>query len=196
VSKDSDKDSKAAAPGKSKKGLILGIVGGVVVLVATAGAGIIFGPALLGGGAAEAAPGAGHAAPAAAGGEHAAPKEEKAEKGEKAAEKGEGHGTQEKIVSANFESMIVDIMDESGVAHHLKVGLSAELVDGVAVDDFKMLQPRGRDAAISYLRALSYEEVTNSKKFAKLKKELAKTVTKAMGEDKVHRLLVVDFVAQ
>jgi flagellar basal body-associated protein FliL len=181
-----DDNSSLAPPKKSKLGLILGIVGGVLVLVAGTAAGLILGPSLFGGppaAAAEASPGGGHAAPAAA--EHAAPKAEKSE-----------HGAPEKIVAATFEPLIVDVMDEQGVAHHVKVGLSAELAEGVTVDDFKLLMPRGREAAISYLRSLTFEEVTSPKKYGRLKKELTRNVTKALGESKLHRLLIVDFVAQ
>jgi flagellar basal body-associated protein FliL len=171
-----------APPKKSKLGLILGIAGGVLVLVAGAAAGLILGPSMFGGpapAAAEPAP-AGHA-PAPAGDHGAA-------KGTPAAP--------EKIVAAAFEPLIVDVMDGEGVAHHLKVGLSAELADGVTIDEFKLLMPRGREAAISYLRSLSFEDVTSSKKYGKLKKELSKNVSKAVGESKLHRLLIVDFVAQ
>ena len=99
-------------------------------------------------------------------------------------------------MAAAFEPLIVDVMDSDGVAHHLKVGLSAELADGVTAEEFKLLMPRGREAAISYLRSLSFEDVTSPKKYAKLKKELVKNVSKAIGENKLHRLLIVDFVAQ
>ncbi len=70
----SNDDNSLAPPKKSKLGLILGIVGGVLVLVAGAAAGLILGPSLFGGPPAAAAEpaAAGHApAPAA---EHAAPK--------------------------------------------------------------------------------------------------------------------------
>jgi flagellar basal body-associated protein FliL len=179
----SNDDNSVAPPKKSKLGLILGIVGGVLVLVAGTAAGLILGPSLFGGppaAAAEAPPAAHAPAPAA---EHAAPKA------------GE-HAAPEKIVAATFEPLIVDVMDSEGTAHHLKLGLSAELADGVTEDEFKVLMPRGREAAISYLRSLSFEEVTNPKKFPKLKKELIKNVSKAIGESKLHRLLIVDFVAQ
>lgn len=180
-------DDSLAPPKKSKLGLILGIVGGVLVLVAGAAAGLILGPSLFGGpptAAAEAPQTAKAAGPAA---DHAAPKGAKGEQLPTAPEK---------IVAAAFEPLIVDVMDSDGVAHHLKVGLSAELADGVTAEEFKLLMPRGREAAISYLRSLSFEDVTSPKKYAKLKKELVKNVSKAIGENKLHRLLIVDFVAQ
>lgn len=176
-------DDSLAPPKKSKLGLILGIVGGVLVLVAGAAAGLFLGPSLFGGPAtaAASAPPAAHApqAPAAV---NATPKAPPT--------------APEKIISAAFDPLIVDVMDSDGMAHHLKVGLSAELADGVTVEEFKLLMPRGREAAITYLRSLSFEDVTSPKKYAKLKKELTRNVTKAIGENKLHRLLIVDFVAQ
>lgn len=164
-----------AEPKKSKVGLVLGIVGGVVVLVAGGGAGLIFGPKLMGSSAAEAAPEAG------AGG---------------AATPAKPKGPPERIVSFKFDPIIVDVSDSDGRVHHLKVGLAAELAEGTLEEQFKLLQPRGRDAAITFLRSLPYEEVTNAKKFLKLKKDLSRRVSKAMGEDRIVRLLIIDFVAQ
>lgn len=188
MSNDDDKDAKTE-PKKSKLGLILGIVGGVVVLGAGGAAGLILGPKLMGGSPpAEAAPAANagaHPAPA----PHAAP----ASKEHKAAG---GAGHPEKIVSFRFDPIIVDVMDRDGEAHHLKVGLAAELAEGALEDEFKLVQPRGREAAITFLRSLTYEEITNPKKYPKLKKDLSKKVSKAVGEERVARLLVTDFVAQ
>ncbi len=81
-------------------------------------------------------------------------------------------------MAAAFEPLIVDVMDGEGTAHHLKLGLSAELAEGVTEDEFKLLMPRGREAAISYLRSLSFEEITNRKKFAKLRKSSSRTFPK------------------
>lgn len=177
-------DDSLIPPKKSKLGLILGVVGGVLVLVAGAAAGLFLGPSLFGGpsAAAAGAPPAAHA-PLAPNAVNAAPKSAQP-------------GAPEKIVTATFEPLIVDVMDSDGMAHHLKVGLSAELAEGVTADEFKLLMPRGREAAITYLRSLSFEDVTSPKKYGRLKRELIRNVTKAIGENKLHRLLIVDFVAQ
>ncbi len=185
MSNDDDKDAKAE-PKKSKLGLILGIAGGVVVLVAGGAAGLVLGPKLIGGSPpAEAAPGANagaHGASAA----HAGAASE--------AKKPSAHP--EKVVSFKFDPIIVDVMDNQGEAHHLKVGFAAELAEGASEADFKLVQPRGREAAITFLRSLTYEEITNPRKYSKLKKDLSSKVTKAVGEERVSRLLVIDFVAQ
>lgn len=182
MSNDADKDAKAE-PKKSKLGLMLGIAGGVVVLVAGGAAGLVLGPKLIGGSPpAVAAPGANpgaHGAPSPPAGPAKAHK-----------------SVPEKVVSFRFDPIIVDVMDKQGEAHHLKVGLAAELAEGASEADFKLVQPRGREAAITFLRSLTYEEITNPKKYSKLKKDLSTKVTKAVGEERVSRLLVIDFVAQ
>jgi flagellar basal body-associated protein FliL len=190
VSNDEDKDAKAE-PKKSKLGLILGIVGGVVVLVAGGVTGLLLGPKMMGAPPAEAAPGGeAHGAPA----PHAAPAPAHGEKPKGGGEHGEGHGG--KVVSFKFDPIIVDVLSKFGESHHLKVGLAAELAEGAVEDDLKLVQPRGREAAITYLRALTYEEITNPKKYGKIKKDLVKKVTVAVGEERVSRVLVIDFVAQ
>ncbi len=154
---------------KSKLGLILAVVGGLVVLVAGVAGGVMLGPKLMG------ASGTAQAATAPAQSE---PKEPA------------------KIVSAKFDPLIVDMRGKRGDLHHLKVGLAAELADGVAEEDFKLVQPRGREAAISYLRTLTLEDVSDPQKYSTIRQELSQTVTEAVGKERVVRILLVDFVAQ
>lgn len=165
-------------PKRSKWGMILGIVGGIVVVLAGCIAALFIWPNTFTN-AAAATPQ--HAATPAPG------------KGKPA---GGGASTPEKLVVFKFEPIIVDVMDARGDAHHLKVGLAAELAEGALESDFKLLQPRAREAAITFLRSLTYEEITDAKRYAKLRKDLSRKVTAAVGEERVSRMLVVDFVAQ
>jgi flagellar basal body-associated protein FliL len=173
VSKDDDK--QGAGEKKSKKGLIIGISVGVVVLAAGLGAGLVFGPKLLAG-----------PATAEASGEHKPEKAEHAKEPEKP----------EKIISSKFEPIIVDLRDSEGALRHLKVGLAAELPETVPEEEFKLLQPRGREAAVAYLRTLSFDQATDPKKYPKVKKDLSKKVLSAIGKEHILRLLIVDYVAQ
>ena len=156
------------SPGKSgSKGLV------VVVLVAAV---------VLGGGAAAA--GAIVAVRFASGSAAPAPQPSAAEEEQKA------------LLSAEFQPIIVDLRANDGVQHHLKVSLAAELPTGVAKEEFEAAVPRGREAAITYLRGLSYDEATSPQGFSRLKTELAKHVIEAMGEKRVAALLITDFVSQ
>lgn len=168
--------SAAGAPKKSKLGLIIAAVIAVLTLVGGSVAGAVLGPKLLGSSAAGAE---GKAEPA-------------------AAEK-ESDGTPPApatIVSVDIPSLVVDLRDEEGRIRHLKVGLTAELADKVTPDEFKLLTPRAREASLTYLRTLTYEDVSDPEQFLGIKEELGKRVTTAVGGKYVHRLVLTDFVLQ
>lgn len=173
MSKDDDKEGGEK---KSKKGLIIGIAVGVVVLVAGAVAGVLFIPKMLGGP------------------ETAEATEHKEGGGEK--EKKKESEVPEKIVAGKFDPIIVDLRDSEGAVRHLKVGLSAELDETMPEEEFKLLQPRGREAAIAYLRTLTFDKATDPKRYPKVKKDLSKKVLQALGKEHIKRLLITDFVAQ
>jgi flagellar basal body-associated protein FliL len=97
--------------------------------------------------------------------------------------------------------IVVDIRAADGTQHHLKVALSAELAGEAgegekAKEEMASILPRGREAAITYLRSLSYEDVTAQHSFEKIKEELSKRLVEALGEKHVVGVLVTDFVAQ
>lgn len=98
--------------------------------------------------------------------------------------------------STRFTPIVVDVRDQDGAMHHLKVGLSAEFPQTVTEDEFTKFMPRGREAAITYLRAQKYEDVTQPKKFEKLREGLEKRIIEAIGESRILRVVVTDFVAQ
>lgn len=97
--------------------------------------------------------------------------------------------------------IVVDIRSVDGTTHHLKVALSAEVPgeggegEG-AKEEMAMVMPRGREAAIAYLRSLTYEDVTSPGSFEKIKGELSKRIIEALGEKHVVGVLVTDFVTQ
>ncbi len=97
---------------------------------------------------------------------------------------------------ARFSPIVVDVRNDEGKVHHLKVGLAAEYPETVTEDEFKKFQPRGREAAIAYLRAQTFERLTASKHFDDVRTELEAKITEAIGEKRVLRILVTDFVAQ
>ncbi len=164
-----------AAPPKSKK-LLWGLA--TFVLVAAAGVGGVFvGPAL---GLFNAT-----AAPA-----EDAPGEAEAEPTEQATPAGKPASV------VNMMPIVVDIRDASHMLHHLKVGLSAELPEGVTNDQFRQLEPRGREAAIAYLRGLTFEHATQPDHFPKIRDELRDTMIKAIGKDLTLGIVITDFVAQ
>jgi flagellar FliL protein len=99
-------------------------------------------------------------------------------------------------VTTTFGPIVVDIRNGEGELHHLKVGLSFELAEKFTEDEFKRWTPRGREAAITYLRTLDYEGATDPKRFEAVRKELCDKVKAALGKKNIRRVLVTDFVAQ
>jgi flagellar basal body-associated protein FliL len=96
--------------------------------------------------------------------------------------------------------IVVDIRAADGTTHHLKVALSAETPGEAGAENAKEemanIMPRGREAAIAYLRSLTYEEVTSPHSFEKIKEELSKRIVETLGEKHVVGVLVTDFVTQ
>lgn len=190
MSEEAEKPADAAAPKKSKLGLIIGVVVAAVTLVGGSVAGAVLGPKLLG--SEEKEDDSGEPA-----------KPEKSHKSEKKSEKKGSHGESggegeapEKIITADITPVVVDLRDTEGRIRHLKVGLTAELGDKVPAEEFKLVMPRGREAALVFLRSLPFEEVADPQHFIAIKDELCKRVTEAVGEELVHRMLLTDFVLQ
>lgn len=95
-----------------------------------------------------------------------------------------------------FQPLIVDVRDKKNIPHHMKLGLTVELKDGVQKEEFEKLQPRGREAAILFLRARTFDELTEPSQFEVITKELNERIIKAMGEKIAVRVIITDFVAQ
>jgi len=157
---------------KSGKTLFL-LIGALVIASASSAAGATFGPSirqkLLGG----------H--PPAAHGEEEA--EEKSEKG--------GH-------IAPLDSLVVDVHDEGGENHHVKVGLALEIGgEPINEEEWKAeVVPKARDACISYLRSLKYDEASSSAKFETIRAELQERISKAVKKPKVKHVFFIDYVVQ
>ena len=95
-----------------------------------------------------------------------------------------------------FQPIIVDVHDKQSQPHHMKVGITVELADGVTKEEFERLTPRGREATIGYLRSKSFDELTDPTQFTVVTKELYERIAKALGEKHVKRVVITDFVAQ
>jgi flagellar basal body-associated protein FliL len=158
-----------AAPAKKGGSKVVVIVLTSVLVVGAAVAGTVLGPRFLG---AQVAAAAAHPAES--------PKDSSGPAGE----------------VLNFQAIVVDIHDKEGVIHHLKVGVAIELAPEKTEADLKNYMPRGREAAIAYLRARDWDDVTSSKLFEGIKKDLSERVIQSIGKERVSRVLVTDFVAQ
>ena len=174
--------SEPKAPKKSRLGLVLATVAVTVLVTGAAVAGTLFGPVLLGRG------------KSAEHGESSA-KAEKGEKGEKGkAKKGE---EEDKIgESVEFPPIMVDARAENGELHHIKLVIVVEIAEGTKKEELMRYAPRGREAAVGYMRSESFDKLVAPANYADVRTELAKKFAEAVGEERVSRVLITDFVAQ
>jgi flagellar FliL protein len=98
--------------------------------------------------------------------------------------------------TSEFAPIVVDTRSEDGAIHHLKVVISVELPETVKKEEFMKYAPRAREAAITYLRSEPFEIISAPQKFEDVRKELSTRIIEAVGQKRISRVLVVDFVAQ
>jgi flagellar FliL protein len=162
---------EAAAPvevaAPKKSGGKLGIIAAVVLLVGAAAAGGLYGGRLL---------------------QHPAPPAKQEAPPEKP--------TEAPKASTALSPLVVDVRDKDGDIHHVKIGISFELGAETPEEEFAKCLPRGREAAIIYLRTQTFETISDNKRFETLRKELLERVAEAVGKQRVQRVLLTDFVAQ
>ncbi len=95
-----------------------------------------------------------------------------------------------------FAPIVVDVKNKRGEMHHMRVGVTVELAEKTTKEEFERYQPRGREAAIGYLRSKSFDELTEATEFENIAKQLNDTIIRAMGERRCNRVVITDFVAQ
>ena len=162
-------DAAEAEPKKKPKTILLILVA-VVLALGAAAAGLFLGPKLL--------PSAEQPATAAPTAETAQVKEDVIKE------------------TLNLPPIIVDTRDAGDMTRHVKVALTFELADGSTMEELKNYVPRGRESAIGYLRGQRFEALTDPGRFDAVREELSKLITEAVGQKRVARVLITDFVAQ
>jgi len=100
------------------------------------------------------------------------------------------------VNSIAMQPLIVDVRGKNGEAHHMRVGLTAEMRNGLKKEDFEKLQPRGREVAIAFLRGRTFEDLTEPAQFDTIVKELGERVSSALGKKYTTRIIVTDYVVQ
>lgn len=175
MSEKDPKKAEAPADAEKKKG-----GGGAAMAI-----GIVL-PALLAGGAAFA--GAkiavakashGAAAGGAHGGEHAAP-----------ATPPEPPGP-----TLTLEPFLMVTMDAQRRVHPMRVAIAVEFTTATPQESTAAFTPRIRDAALVYLRALTYENATNTERMEHMRTDLLRSFREA-GAATAQRVLVTDLVVQ
>ncbi len=180
----------APQPTRKKRVLLLTIV--LVVGIGGSAAGSLYGQQLLAGGKPASSAEAHGEAPAEGAAEHGEKGKKESGKGEKGDKEEEGAGGE--VIS--LDAIIVDLRGSDGDLHHLKVGLAVELAKQLPEEEVKRLTPRARDAAITYLRSLTMDDVTSMAKFEDIRHDIFEKVSQGMGKSRVRAVMFTDFVAQ
>ncbi len=94
-----------------------------------------------------------------------------------------------------LDSFVTTIADANGRAHALKLTLAVELEATAKEEAIKPFLPRMRDSTLSYLRAMSFEEASDSSRVETLRTDLLERYVK-LGVVAADKILITDFVAQ
>ena len=102
-----------------------------------------------------------------------------------------------------LEPFLLSIQDAKGKGHAMKLTIAIEFEkpekgggeEGKEGDAMKPFAPRIRDAILSYVRAMSYEEASDGSHMEKVRTEMLERCHGAGAVDAV-RVLVTDFVIQ
>jgi len=98
-------------------------------------------------------------------------------------------------VTMPLEPFLVTVNDASGKPRAVKVTLALELRPHELEEALKPFVPRLRDATLTYLRALTFEEAANNQHVEKMRAELLERFTK-LGAIAIEQILITDFVTQ
>ena len=173
-----DDKKKEAAEGEEpkKKGPLLWIILAIVLALAGVGGGVFLGPMIM-------------KPPPAAGGEAKAEAAAEAPKQELPP------------IVVPWPPLVVDVPDERGGSRHVKLVITLETVNEQLEAELSAFAPRGRQAALGFVRAQSYENLTDPSKFESLQKKMTEVVRASVGksskgEERVSQVLITDLVAQ
>ena len=94
-----------------------------------------------------------------------------------------------------LEPFLVNVMDATGKTHAMKVTIAVEFEKAAKEEEFKILVPRLRDAALGFFRGLTYEQAQKPEEIEKAKTALLERIRTA-GAEESRKILVTDLVVQ
>ena len=94
-----------------------------------------------------------------------------------------------------LEPFLVTTPDAKGKGHAMKVSLAVEFEHAQKEDALKPFAARIRDAVLTHVRTLSYEDAADGAHMEKLRAELLERI-RAAGATGAARVLITDFVIQ
>ncbi len=87
-------------------------------------------------------------------------------------------------------------LNEPGSSRYLKVQLQVEVANGAAAKAFEKSKQLIRDDLLSYLSGLKVADTLGAESKDKIRDELQAAVAEVIGEDRVHRVVFIEFVVQ
>ena len=187
---DAESEDGEVAPAKKKLPLKMMIIAGVAALVVLGGGGtaafIFLKPK----------PDAAHAEKAG----HEKKKEKKKEKGGHGDKKGEAASNitegPDGVVFYTMPDVTVNMQTADGKPTFLKLKLTLELPDEAAVETLDPNMPRLQDMFQTFLRELRPEDLNGSAAVFRIKEEMIRGSTEALGKGMVRDILIQDLIQQ
>ncbi len=87
-------------------------------------------------------------------------------------------------------------LDEPGSSRYLKLQLQVEVSNASAAKLFEKSKQLIRDDLLSYLSGLKVADTQGTESKDKIRTELEAAVAEVIGEDRVHRIVFIEFVVQ
>jgi flagellar basal body-associated protein FliL len=97
--------------------------------------------------------------------------------------------------TVQLKAFVFNAFDAEKASHAVKLTLAVELSSKADPDLFNRYRPRLRDAALEYLRNVTFEEIRDNRKTTRFTRDLLAKFH-ASGATQVTRVLMQDLVAQ
>lgn len=94
-----------------------------------------------------------------------------------------------------LDPFVATVPDAADKARAMKVTLAIELEHGGKEEEFKAFVPRVRDTTLSYLRSLTYEQVSDNAFTETMRRDLLERMKKT-GANGAEAVLITDLVVQ
>lgn len=109
--------------------------------------------------------------------------------------------TEDPPITVQWPPLVVDVRDEQGGSRHIKLVITLEAANEAQKEAIGAFAPRGRQAVLGFIRAQKFEDIVGSDKFDALQKKVDALVKEkigkdALGKERVQAVLLTDLVAQ
>lgn len=97
--------------------------------------------------------------------------------------------------TVQLEPFVANLVAADGKPHAVKVTVAIELAHEAKEDEFKVFIPRVRDATLTYLRGVSFEDLADHGKIEKVRHDLLEKI-RGVGAISSDQVLITDLITQ